>query len=464
MADSLFRQLPAVHEVLGEPALTAVLKEHARDIVVDAIRSELDGLRAGLRDGTSPNGAGTASAIAVRVDLRLRMAHQSKLRPVINATGILLHTNLGRAPMAESAARAAYEAARGYLNLEMTLETGKRSSRQDCVRDWLCRLTGAESATVVNNNAAATILALRALACGKEVILSRGQMIEIGGSFRIPEILEASGAILREVGTTNITRLSDYERAIGPNTGMILRIHPSNYRVQGFTKSVSIAELVELGKRHQIPVLDDVGSGALVDLSSFGLTDEPMMSASITASADLVLASGDKLLGGPQAGILVGRKDLIQKLEADPLMRAFRLDKMSLAALEATLRLYLAGDTPLQSVPVLRMLTAAVADLERRAKELADRLRSLPGLAEVVVEPSTAYAGGGSFPDQALRSWHVKVKALDVNDTELARRLRSGTPAVLGHVKEAWVCLDLRTLAEGQEGVVVGVIGAAMAC
>jgi L-seryl-tRNA(Ser) seleniumtransferase len=342
----------------------------------------------------------------------------------------------------------------------MSLETGKRSSRQDCVREWLCRLTGAESATVVNNNAAATILALRALACGKEVILSRGQMIEIGGSFRIPEILEASGAILREVGTTNITRLSDYERAIGPNTGMILRIHPSNYRVQGFTKSVSIEELVELGKRHQIPVLDDVGSGALVDLSGYGMTDEPMMRASIAAGADLVLASGDKLLGGPQCGILVGRKELIQKLEANPLMRAFRLDKMSLAALEATLRLYLAGDNSLQHVPVLRMLTADVADLERRAKDLADRLRELPGIAEAVAEPSTAYAGGGSFPDQALPSWHVKLKARGVSETELASRLRQGTPAVLGHVKEGWVCLDMRTLEAGQEGEVVGAIGA----
>ncbi len=511
MADSPFRQLPAVHEVLAEPALHAALAEHDHGTVVDAIRAELDLLRAVLREGPdsqggSLNGIGTgsessscqeedqadsnssrrlegmgtgsesskclspflpdaltASAIATRVDLKLAQAHQPRLRPVINATGILLHTNLGRAPLAEAAANAAYEAARGYLNLELSLNTGKRSSRQDCVREWLCRLTGAESATVVNNNAAGTILALHALARGKEVILSRGQMVEIGGSFRIPEILAVGGAILREVGTTNITRLSDYEQAIGPNTGAILRIHPSNYRIHGFTKSVSLEDLVELGKRHQIPVIDDVGSGALVDLAPFGLTDEPMLSRSIVAGADLVLASGDKLLGGPQAGILLGRKDLIQKLERDPLMRAFRLDKMSLAALEATLRLYLAGDSPLQSIPVLRMLTADVAELERRARELADTLRPLPGLAAVEAEPSTAYAGGGSFPDQALPSWHVKLKARDISETELARRLRTGVPAVLGHVKDGWVCLDLRTIPAGKEELIVALIESALA-
>jgi L-seryl-tRNA(Ser) seleniumtransferase len=463
MADSPFRQLPAVHEVLADPALEGALKNHGRGTVVDAVRAELARVRTVLREEAALNGAATASAIATRVERTLTQALQPRLRPVVNATGILLHTNLGRAPLAEAAAQAAYEAARGYLNLELSLETGKRSSRQDCVREWLCRLTGAESATVVNNNAAATILSLRAIARGKEVILSRGQMVEIGGSFRIPEILAASGAILHEVGTTNITRLGDYEQAIGPNTGAILRIHPSNYRIHGFTKSVSLVELVELGKRHHIPVIDDVGSGSLVDLAPLGLTDEPMLSVSIATGADLVLASGDKLLGGPQAGILLGRKEVIQKLEKDPLMRAFRLDKMTLAALEATLRLYLAGDSPLQSIPVLRMLTTDVAELEQRARELAERLRALPGLAAVEAEPSTAYAGGGSFPDQALPSWHVKVKAKELSETELARRLRTGAPAVLGHVREGRVCLDLRTILSGQEAALVEAARTALA-
>jgi L-seryl-tRNA(Ser) seleniumtransferase len=458
MADSAFRALPSVHEVLQEPSMGAVLAQCDRAFVVTAVRAELERLRAGLRTGTQPNGEASSSAIAARVQAAIESDLQPKLRTVINATGILLHTNLGRAPIAEPAAQAAYQAARGYLNLELSLETGKRSSRQDSIRAWLCRLTGAESATAVNNNAAATILTLRALALGKEVILSRGQMIEIGGSFRIPEILAASGAILREVGTTNITRVADYERAIGPATAALMRIHPSNYRIRGFTESASLEELVALGRRYQLPVVDDVGSGALVDLGPFGLVDEPIVGKSIATGADLVLASGDKLLGGPQAGIIVGRQELIQKLEVDPLMRAFRLDKMTLTALEATLRLYLAGASPLDTIPVLRMLTAKPPDLEQRARALSDRVLELPGIAEVEVAASTAYAGGGSFPDLEMPSWEVRIKAAHQGDAAIARRLRIGSPAVLAHVREGWVCLDVRTLfAEQVDGLVEAV-------
>src|SRR5207253_3598418 len=304
----------------------------------------------------------------VNIEKRLHRESQPRLRGVINATGIVLHTNLGRAPMAEEAARAAYDAARGYLNLELDLETGKRASRQDAVRDRVCRLTGAESATAVNNNAAATVIVLRALCAGKEVILSRGQLIEIGGSFRIPEIMAVSGAVLREVGTTNITRLADYEKAIGSNTGALMQVHSSNYRISGFTKSVPLADLVGLGKKHSLPVIDDIGSGALIDFSRFGFQGEPVARDSIVAGADLVLFSGDKLLGGPQAGLLAGRRDLIQKIEKDPLMRAFRLDKMTLAALEATLRLYLNEERALQEIPGLRMLGLPLPELCQRAE------------------------------------------------------------------------------------------------
>ncbi len=283
-------------------------------------------------------------------------------------------------------------------------------------------------------------------------------MIEIGGSFRIPEILTASGAILREVGTTNITRIADYERAIGPTTAAILRIHPSNYRIRGFTASVSLEELVELGRRYNLPVIDDVGSGALVDLSPSGLLDEPIVGHSVAAGADLVLASGDKLLGGPQAGIVVGRQDLIQKMELDPLMRAFRLDKMTLAALEATLRLYLSGESPLNTVPVLRMLSAYVAELESRALALVDRLRGVAGLAAVEAEPSTAYAGGGAFPDQELPSWQVRLMPATQSDEVFARKLRLGTPAVLSRIRDGWVVFDLRTIfGEQEDGVVKAV-------
>jgi L-seryl-tRNA(Ser) seleniumtransferase len=378
-----------------------------------------------------------------------------KLRPVINATGIVLHTNLGRAPAAEEAAQAAYEAARGYLNLELDLETGKRSSRQIAIREWVCRLTGAESATAVNNNAAATVIVLRALCQGKEVIISRGQLVEIGGSFRIPEIMAVSGATLREVGTTNITRLADYERAIGPDTGALMQVHTSNYRISGFTKAVPLADLVGLGKQHGLPVIDDIGSGALIDFGRFGFTGEPVARDSNAAGADLVLFSGDKLLGGPQAGIIAGRKELIQKIEKDPLMRAFRLDKMTLAALEATLRLYLNEAQALQQVPGLRMLGTPLSQLRQRAEALAVKLRALPGIAEVKVSEDVAYVGGGSLPDQAMKTSVLEVEAERVSDADLAYRLRTGDPAVVGRLRDEKLVLDLRTVFPHQEAAVL---------
>ena len=308
-------------------------------------------------------------AIAARAVERLSRSLKPRLRRFINATGIVQNTNLGRAPISEDADAAAYQAARVYLNLELDLDTGKRSSRQNAIRAWVCRLTGNRSATAVNNNAAATVLALRALCTGKEAIVSRGQLIEIGGSFRIPEIMAVSGARLVEVGATNITRLSDYERAITPETAALLRVHPSNYRVRGFTESASLADLVALGNQRGIAVIDDIGSGALVDFGRFGFTDEPIAGDSVRAGADVVLFSGDKLLGGPQAGILAGKKKWIDRIEKDPLMRAFRLDKMTLAALEATLRLYVRGEP----VPVLQLLALSLDELQTRAETLAAR-------------------------------------------------------------------------------------------
>jgi L-seryl-tRNA(Ser) seleniumtransferase len=364
--------------------------------------------------------------------------------------------------MAEEAARAANEAARGYLNLEMDLDSGARSSRQDAVRGWVRRLTGAESATAVNNNAAATVITLRALARGKEVVISRGQLIEIGGSFRIPEIMAVSGAVLREVGTTNITRLSDYERAIGPNTGALLRVHPSNYRIAGFTESVALSDLVALGRKHRLPVIDDIGSGALIDFDRLGLHGEPVARASVADGADVVLFSGDKLLGGPQAGIIAGRKDWVAQIEADPLMRAFRLDKMTLAALEGTLRLYLDEEKALQSVPVLRLLSTPPNELRRRAEALAQRLAGLPGLATARPAEDVNYAGGGSLPDQALSTWVVEVEATDVGDAELAHRLRTGEPAVVGRVRAGKLVLDVRTVFPHQEADLVQAVAAAL--
>ncbi len=410
MSDNPFRSVPAVNEVLASGFLQEQTGRHARERIVETIRSELAELRERLRQGETPDGQADADSVARRVAARLEREFRPKLRRVINATGIVLHTNLGRAPMAEEAARAAAEAAHGYLNLELDLDTGKRSSRQLAICDWVCRLTGAESATAVNNNAAATVIVLRTVATGREVILSRGQLIEIGGSFRIPEIMAVSGAILREVGTTNITRLSDYERAIGPNTGALLQVHPSNYRISGFTEAVSLTDLVALGRKHALPVIDDIGSGALLDFGRFGFTGEPVAGASIAAGADLVLFSGDKLLGGPQAGIIAGKTELIQRIEKDPLMRAFRLDKMTLAALETTLRIYLDEQRALHEIPVLRMLGASLAELRSRAERLAEQLKGTPGLASVRACEDTAFVGGGSLPDQALKTWVVGIE------------------------------------------------------
>jgi L-seryl-tRNA(Ser) seleniumtransferase len=455
MADESFRNLPSVNEILESAPVRDLAPTHSHEHIVDAIRAELAEIRERLRQRQQLDGQASAITVGLRVAARVQKELQPKLRPVINATGIVLHTNLGRAPVAEEAAQAAYQAARGYLNLELDLESGKRSTRQAAIREWVCRLTGAESATAVNNNAAATVIVLRALCLDKEVIISRGQLIEIGGSFRIPEIMAVSGATLREVGTTNITRLTDYERAIGPSTGALLRVHSSNYRISGFTKSVSLADLAALGRQRGLPVIDDIGSGALLDFGRFGFQGEPVARQSIAQGADLVLFSGDKLLGGPQAGIIAGRKELIQKIEKDPLMRAFRLDKMTLAALETTLRLYLNEPQALERIPGLQMLGAPLAQLHERAEALAPRLRDVDGVRSVSVTKGEAFVGGGSLPDQAMKTWVLEVEARDLGDAELAYRLRTGTPAVVGRVRNGKLVLDLRTVFPPQEDSLV---------
>ncbi|HWG45185.1 MAG TPA: L-seryl-tRNA(Sec) selenium transferase [Gemmataceae bacterium] len=463
MAANPLRNLPSVNDILNTPPVQALTAAHAHDAIVVAVRAELSQLREGLLHDEPANGQTDAASIAVRVAARLERECRAKLRTVINATGIVLHTNLGRSPIAEEAAKAAHEAANGYLNLELDLDSGKRSSRQSAIREWVCRLTGAESAAAVNNNAAATVIVLRSLAMGKEVIISRGQLIEIGGSFRIPDIMAVSGAILHEVGTTNITRLADYERALGPNTGALLQVHSSNYRISGFTKSASLAELTALGKKHGLPVIDDIGSGALLDFSRFGFQGEPVAKASIAAGADLVLFSGDKLLGGPQAGIIAGRKEWIQKIEKDPLMRAFRLDKMTLAALEATLRLYLNEERALREVPVLRMLGTPFDELRQRAEALVERLRDIAGIATIKATEDVAYVGGGSLPDQTMKSWVVEIEPAAVSDAELARRLRLGTPAVMARLREGKLVLDVRTIFVHQESQLIEAVQHALA-
>lgn len=447
MPENPYRRLPPVSRVLAE----AVLAPHPPDAATAAVRAELDALRNRIALGETVDADASPDVVAARAAARIADASALRFRTVINATGVVLHTNLGRSPLHPDAARAAHDAARGYLNLELDLLTGKRSSRQNNVRDGVRLITGAAAATAVNNCAAATVIVLRALAAGKDVVVSRGQLIEIGGSFRIPEIMAVSGATLREVGTTNITRAADYEAAIGPNTGLLMRVHTSNYCVRGFTKAVGIDELVALGKRHQIPVVDDAGSGMAVDLTPFGLPGEPLVSEGIAAGADLVLFSGDKLLGGPQAGLIAGRADLIAKIERDPLMRAFRLDKMTLAALEATLRVYRDPAAAVREIPTLRMLTTPVADLRERCERFAAGLRGVAGIAAVEVRDDVAFVGGGSLPDIAVPTVVVAVTPADGAETAFAERLRTGTPAIVGRVQDGRVLFDLRTVFPGQE-------------
>jgi L-seryl-tRNA(Ser) seleniumtransferase len=459
MSETPFRQLPAVARLLELPLLVAARERHPHHLIAEAARAEVEALRAALVSGGTPDL--DANAIAVRVAQRLDTEAAPQFRAVINATGVVLHTNLGRSPLHEEAARAAYEAGHGYLNLEIDLVSGKRSSRQGNIRSGIRAITGAESATAVNNCAAATVIVLRTVAAGKEVIVSRGQLIEIGGSFRIPDIMAVSGATLREIGTTNITRLADYERAIGPNTAALMRVHTSNYRVRGFTKAVDLPELVELGRKHNLTVIDDVGSGQAIDLAPFGLPGEPLVSASIAAGADIVLFSGDKLLGGPQAGIIAGRAALIEKIERDPLMRAFRLDKMTLAALEATLRLYRDPARALLEIPTLRMLTTPHAELRRRTEAFAERVRAIPGIA-VEVRDDVAFVGGGSLPDVAVPTAVLAITATGMSESELAARMRSGTPAVLGRVQDGKLLLDLRAVFERQEEELLAAVRQAM--
>jgi L-seryl-tRNA(Ser) seleniumtransferase len=464
MAPNPLRLLPAITAVLESPGIQALEPLHGHDAVVAAARAELDQLRERIRGGESLDGEITLDGIASRVAKRVQEAAAPRLRSVINATGIVLHTNLGRSPIAEVAAMAAADAARGYLNLELDLATGKRSSRQNPIREAICPLLGCESATVVNNCAAATVVVLRALAAGKEVIVSRGQLVEIGGSFRIPEIMSVSGATLREVGTTNITRIKDYEKAINPDTALLMRVHHSNFRLSGFTESASLEELVELGRKYNLPVIDDAGSGAMIDFARFGLPGDPVIGQSLAAGADLVLFSGDKLLGGPQAGLIVGRKELVQKIEKDPLMRAFRLDKMTLAALEATLRLYRNPERVTAEVPILRMLSLTPRELRPRAEALARSLRSDPGIASVEVRDDSAFVGGGSLPDLPLPTVVVAVALKNASDTIFAERLRAGTPAVMARVQDGRVLFDLRTVFERQDRTLVEAIRAAVDC
>ncbi|MDQ6870460.1 MAG: L-seryl-tRNA(Sec) selenium transferase [Gemmatimonadota bacterium] len=429
------RDLPSVNTLLETAGVRSLLEQHPRRVVVDAIRNVVDAAR---NQGDAQR---TEQQWVTSISSAVQSLDQPSLRRVINATGVILHTNLGRAPLAESAVKAIAEIAGGFSNLEYDLETGERGSRYShCVR-LLRQLTGAEDALAVNNCAAAMVLALNALAQRKEVLVSRGELVEIGGSFRIPDIMARSGAKLVEVGTTNQTHDDDYRRAITPRTAAIVKVHRSNFAIEGFTSDVSVDRLAFIAAEHGLPVIHDLGSGLMVALDDYGLTGEPTAAMALESGATLVLMSGDKLLGGPQAGIILGAADLIAKLRKNPFARAMRVDKLTLSALEATLRLYLEPERALRDIPVLSMLTAPLREIDARAEAVAARLRSA-GIEARVTE-SGASVGGGAFPTAVIPSRAV---VLSRNARDVEKKLRLGEPAVIGRMSEQSLLLDLRSV------------------
>jgi len=448
---SLLKDLPAVHLVLQWPGLIQAKQKAGIPnwALLQAVRVVLERQRVRILKGKQADAASptaTEKEILSEAD-SLLLSH---LRPVINATGVILHTNLGRAPLADEAVEAVKKTARGYSNLEFDLDQGKRGIRYQHVEGLICELTGAESALVVNNNAAAVFLALTVLARDKEVIVSRGELVEIGGSFRIPDILRESGAVLVETGTTNRTHLKDYERAVSSCSGLLLKVHPSNYRVLGFQKEVSLEEMVALGKRSSLPVMVDLGSGCMLDPNHLGIQGEPSVRDVLKTGVDLVTFSGDKLLGGPQAGILLGQKEVVTRIQAHPLNRVLRIDKMTLSALEATLILYKEPETATSRIPTLAMLSTNKEQQKRKAQRLARKLKqTLPPSFHVALSATVSRAGGGSMPDQSIPGVAVGITSSEYSPDEILTRLRQASLPVIARIEKDEVLLDTRTLQTG---------------
>ncbi|MBI2918865.1 MAG: L-seryl-tRNA(Sec) selenium transferase [Chloroflexi bacterium] len=449
--ETAFRQLPSVDQLLGHPRVEYLCHLYPRQTVAIWVRGELEQARKGIAAGQRPP---TSEELATGIEARAQALGEASLRPVINATGVVLHTNLGRAPVSYEALAAMRSVGLGYSNLEYDLAKGDRGSRHVHIEALLCHLTGAEAALAVNNNASAVLLGLASLARGKEVIVSRGQAIEIGGGFRIPDVLRQSGARLVEVGTTNRTYVSDYEAAITKGTAALLRVHTSNFQVVGFTHTVSLAEMVALGRRREVPVLDDLGSGCLLETAQFGMAHEPTIQESLEAGAALAFASGDKLMGGPQAGVIVGKKELVDRLRRHPLARAMRIDKFSLAGLAVTMVHYLRGEA-VSKVPVWRMIATPLPEIERRAQSWVEQLGKV---AKVV--PGESAIGGGSLPGQTLPTRVVSLTVPRVD--ELAERLRAAEHPVIGRIAEDMLLLDPRTVLPEEEGALLFTLSEAL--
>lgn len=455
---NLLRMLPGVDHVLEICSTRSFFKDVPKTVLVKAIRSDLETLRADILESEGKITAEKLSdeSITEAVMATVSQAMLPNLTPLVNATGVVVHTNLGRSLLPETVIENVAATAGRYSNLEYDLKAGKRGSRHAVVEELLCDISGAQAAMAVNNNAGAVVLCLETLARDREVIVSRGELVEIGGSFRVPDVMAKSGGILKEIGTTNRTHLTDYENAIDTNTALLLKVHRSNYSVIGFTAEVGLQQLVEVGARHSIPVMEDLGSGTFIDFSKYGLAKEPTVQESVAAGTDIVTFSGDKLLGGPQAGIIVGKRSIVDRIKQNPLARALRLDKMTLAALESTLRLYQDEAKAVEMIPTLRMLTMKTSDLETRAVQLAKDLQQVdPTRVEITIMERSSKAGGGALPLLELPSRCLGIMIDGMSPNALERSLRQNKPPIIGRIENDVFIIDPRTLLDADLPVIV---------
>lgn len=457
--NKILSNLPSVDELLKSPQGVQWTCIHKKKLVLSAIRNVISDRRNAILKGRPVNIE--TEFISLDIERELNKLSSFSLVPVINATGIVIHTNLGRAAMSDNVMENILKVGNGYSNLEYDLVIGKRGQRHVHNKRLLREITGAEDGLIVNNNAAAVLLCLNTLARDKEVIVSRSELVEIGGSFRVPDVMAASNAVLRDVGTTNKTHPYDYTNAINDNTGLLLKVHQSNYKIIGFTKEVKIEELVSIGKEHNIPVMFDLGSGCLVDLRPFGIRTEPSVQEIIRSGADIITFSGDKLLGGPQGGIILGKKKYIEKIQKNPLARALRIDKLTIAAFEATLLDYMDLEQARQEIPVLRMLLQPVKDIRTRANRIALALRRVVDEKIYVIE-DLSLAGGGALPDTEFPTYAVSIKPAHISVNELESRLRQGSPPVIARIKSESLLLDARTIGKEEVGLVVKAVAAAL--
>lgn len=457
---ALLSKLPSVDEVIKGRYGIDWLKKYPRAYVLKAIREVIDLRRSELLSGAATD----VSPEDIYPDIEIRIGHLSSLslKPVLNATGVVIHTNLGRAALSARAIENVRRVAAGYSNLEYDLETGKRGERHSHIKKLLCETTCAEDGIAMNNNAAAVLICLNTLAKGREVIVSRGELVEIGGSFRVPDVMTGSGAILREVGTTNKTHIHDYEKAINENTALILKVHQSNFRIQGFTEEVSLERLAALGRERSIPVMYDLGSGCLINLKAYGIYSEPEVQEIVRSGIDLVTFSGDKLLGGPQAGLIAGRKELIEKIRKNPLSRALRIDKLTLAALEATLMEYADAEKAIEENPTLNMLLQGLEVIKRRAKKIAALLTKSIKNTAIKVTQDSSQAGGGALPGKEFPTYAVSIKPENISVNDLEERLRKGEVPVIARIKEGCLLLDARTINNRDIDTLVRSVSAAL--